>query len=70
MTKFCKTCQELVYSSFCIHCGKEPGALEADDTTSDDNSIIVNEDGGRWGEGAQGMSVVSFDEVFGSSSDD
>jgi len=61
-TKFCKKCDELVYSTFCLQCGKEPGALEADDCT-DNNTIAVDE--GNWG-GERGMTVLNFDDVFDS----
>jgi hypothetical protein len=63
MTKFCKTCQELVYSTFCLHCGKEPGAL-VDDTDGDTNNTIAVDEG-NWG-GERGMTVLSFDDLFDS----
>lgn len=68
--KFCKFCQELVYSTFCPYCERKAGAMDYDPDAARDDAPEVDE-GGGWGSdlSEDGLSAVSFDDVFGAESD-
>ena len=64
--KFCKPCGELVYSRLCPYCERPAGAM---DYGAEAAEAEVDE-GGAWGSDLDGSEVLSFDEVFGTESDD
>jgi hypothetical protein len=75
--KFCKTCQEMVYSLYCPFCERPVRNSVADaEDCFDDSSFDTPEvdEGQGWGEDSNAlreddMGVVSLDDIFGVDSD-
>lgn len=69
MPKYCNYCKEMVYSTFCPYCERKAGEMDYDNDTSYGRPE-VNEGLSDWGgDNADGLTVLDFDDVFGTDTD-
>ena len=62
--KFCNSCQEMCYSTFCPYCEKEPGELNYD---AEPSGVVDVDEGAAWGSKmtADDCGALNFDDCFG-----
>lgn len=64
--KFCKPCQEIIYSSICPYCECKATAFKYDD----EDELADVSSGGHWGAEDLSTNMVSYDELYSDSDSD